>query len=144
MMSIGHGAVGAPTGLVGGAALGNVKVPNSQHKLDQLADKMKTKKSEDLKKPYVSEAQRRWAHTPKGKEALGGEAAVHHWDEATRGKKLPETKKAEDAEKKPLPTDEKEPLDWDTLIGERLNHFSQLLRSEIVRLKLKKIQDYIK
>ena len=43
-----------------------------------------------LTKPYVSEAQRRWAHTPSGKKALGGEAGVHHWDEATKGKKLPE------------------------------------------------------
>jgi hypothetical protein len=55
-----------------------------------------TKKSEEtlgqkpLMKPYVSEAQRRWAHTPSGKEALGGNAGVHEWDEATKGKKLPE------------------------------------------------------
>lgn len=53
-------------------------------------------KSEDivgkkpLMKPYVSEAQRRWAHTSSGKEALGGESGVHEWDEATKGKKLPE------------------------------------------------------
>ena len=56
----------------------------------------KTEKSEEihgkkpLMKPYVSEAQRRWAHTSSGKEALGGEAGVHEWDEATKGKKLPE------------------------------------------------------
>lgn len=43
-----------------------------------------------LMKPYVSEAQRRWAHTPSGKKALGGNAGVHEWDEATKGKKLPE------------------------------------------------------
>jgi hypothetical protein len=52
-----------------------------------------TKSGESLKplmKPYVSEAQRRWAHTPSGKEALGGNAGVHEWDEATKGKKLPE------------------------------------------------------
>jgi hypothetical protein len=55
-----------------------------------------TAKSEDtmgqkpLMKPYVSEAQRRWAHTSSGKEALGGNAGVHEWDEATKGKKLPE------------------------------------------------------
>jgi hypothetical protein len=48
------------------------------------------KKFEALQKPYVSEAQRRWAHTSSGKEALGGEHAVHHWDEATKGKHLPE------------------------------------------------------
>lgn len=46
--------------------------------------------SEVLEKPYRSEAQRRWAHTAAGKEALGGEAGVHEWDEATKGKKLPE------------------------------------------------------
>jgi hypothetical protein len=43
-----------------------------------------------LMKPYVSEAQRKWAHTISGKEALGGETGVHEWDEATKGKKLPE------------------------------------------------------
>jgi hypothetical protein len=40
--------------------------------------------------PYRSESQRRWAHTAAGKKALGGEAGVHEWDEATKGKKLPE------------------------------------------------------
>lgn len=40
--------------------------------------------------PYKSQAQRRWAHTAAGKKALGGEAGVHEWDEATKGKKLPE------------------------------------------------------
>lgn len=45
---------------------------------------------EPLSKPYSSEAQRRWAHTAAGKKALGGEAGVHEWDEATKGKKLPE------------------------------------------------------
>ena len=40
--------------------------------------------------PYKSKSQERWAHTAKGKEALGGEAKVHEWDEATKGKKLPE------------------------------------------------------
>lgn len=39
--------------------------------------------------PYKSLAQERWAHTPAGEEALGGKAAVHEWDEATKGKKLP-------------------------------------------------------
>lgn len=43
-----------------------------------------------LMKPYVSESQRRWAHTPSGEEALGGKSGVHEWDEATKGKKLPE------------------------------------------------------
>jgi len=40
--------------------------------------------------PYSSKAQMRWAHTAAGKKALGGEAGVHEWDEATKGKKLPE------------------------------------------------------
>lgn len=53
-----------------------------------------------LTKPYSSEAQRRWAHTAAGKEALGGEAGVHEWDEATKSKKLPEkVGKSEDLEK---------------------------------------------
>lgn len=46
-------------------------------------------KAEPLSKPYVSDAQRRWAHTEAGTEALGGKEAVSHWDEASRGKKLP-------------------------------------------------------
>lgn len=144
MMSIGHSALGPPTSMTGGAALGSVNVPRSQTKLDALSDKLKMKKSEDLKKPYQSLAQERWAHSPSGKEALG-EKGVKEWDAATRGKKLPEkVGKAEDLEHKPLPTNEKEPLDFDTLIGEKLNRFSQLLRSEIVRLKLQKIADKIK
>ena len=49
-----------------------------------------TKKSETLNKPYRSQAQRRWAHTKAGEKALGGKAAVHEWDEASKGKKLPE------------------------------------------------------
>ena len=45
---------------------------------------------EILEKPYVSDAQRRWAHTSAGTKALGGKSHVHEWDEATKGKKLPE------------------------------------------------------
>ena len=46
--------------------------------------------------PYKSEAQRRWAHTPTGIKALGGKSNVRHWDEVTKGKKLPErVKKAQ-------------------------------------------------
>lgn len=40
--------------------------------------------------PYKSDAQRRWAHTPTGKAALGGSTKVHEWDEASKGKDLPE------------------------------------------------------
>jgi len=47
-------------------------------------------KAEPLMKPYKSDAQRKWAHTEAGTKALGGKAAVHHWDEETKGKKLPE------------------------------------------------------
>lgn len=39
--------------------------------------------------PYKSEKQRRWAHTKRGKKALGGKAKVREWDQASRGKKLP-------------------------------------------------------
>lgn len=56
-----------------------------------------------LSKPYASNAQRRWAHTANGKKALGGEAAVHEWDEATKGKKLPERKMAKDEPPPPPP-----------------------------------------
>lgn len=60
----------------------------------KLAEQNEPKKmaasEEPLMKPYHSEAQRRWAHTPAGTKALGGKKAVKEWDEATRGKKLPE------------------------------------------------------
>ena len=39
--------------------------------------------------PYVSDAQRRWAHTDSGKDALG-EEGVKEWDEASKGLDLPE------------------------------------------------------
>lgn len=39
------------------------------------------------KMPYKSEAQRRWAHTPEGRAALGN---VAEWDQASKGKHLPE------------------------------------------------------
>ena len=42
--------------------------------------------------PYESIAQEHWAHTPAGTKALGGAASVHEWDEATKGKHLPEHK----------------------------------------------------
>lgn len=40
--------------------------------------------------PYKSDAQRKWAHTQEGTKALGGKEAVHEWDQATKGKSLPE------------------------------------------------------
>ena len=39
--------------------------------------------------PWASDQQRKWGHTAAGKKALGGAKAVHEWDEATKGKKLP-------------------------------------------------------
>jgi GNAT superfamily N-acetyltransferase len=45
---------------------------------------------ETLMKPYASEAQRRWAHTPAGIKTLGGKKAVEHWDKESKGKDLPE------------------------------------------------------
>lgn len=39
--------------------------------------------------PYVSETQRKWAHTKAGTKALGGKKAVAEWDKATGNKKLP-------------------------------------------------------
>lgn len=40
--------------------------------------------------PYVSDRQRRWAHTPNGVKALGGKKKVAEWDKVTKGRKLPE------------------------------------------------------
>lgn len=40
--------------------------------------------------PFESRAQQRWGHTAAGKKALGGASAVHEWDEATKGKSIPE------------------------------------------------------
>jgi hypothetical protein len=40
--------------------------------------------------PFLSRAQQGWAHTPEGEKALGGPANVHEWDEASKGKELPE------------------------------------------------------
>lgn len=40
--------------------------------------------------PYKSASQMRWAHTPDGKKALGGNKGVKEWDDSSKGKKLPE------------------------------------------------------
>jgi hypothetical protein len=34
--------------------------------------------------PFKSTAQQRWANSPAGVKALGGEAKVHEWNEATK------------------------------------------------------------
>lgn len=39
--------------------------------------------------PYLSEQQRKWAHTKKGMEALGGAEKVAEWDRESKGIKLP-------------------------------------------------------
>ena len=39
--------------------------------------------------PYVSDQQRRWAHTSAGTKALGGPSAVAEWDSASKGLRLP-------------------------------------------------------
>jgi len=39
--------------------------------------------------PYVSDQQRKWAHTEAGEKALGGPAKVAEWDAASKGMKLP-------------------------------------------------------
>jgi len=59
-----------------------------------------SQKPEALGKPYASDAQRKWAHTEAGTKALGGKAAVHHWDEETKGKSLPEHVSKGDLNKK--------------------------------------------
>ena len=60
----------------------------------------KVQKAEALLKPWSSQAQAAWGHSPEGKEALGGEAAVKEWDAATKGKHLPKhVKKSEPLDK---------------------------------------------
>lgn len=63
--------------------------PPAEAAFDEL-NMTKGEKLKPLMKPFVSDAQRRWGHTAAGEKALGGKAGVHEWDEATKGKKLPE------------------------------------------------------
>jgi len=42
--------------------------------------------------PWKSKAQQAWGHTKAGIKALGGRKAVEHWDQETKGKKLPKKK----------------------------------------------------
>lgn len=39
--------------------------------------------------PFVSQNQRKWAHTKEGTKALGGKKAVQEWEKATGDRKLP-------------------------------------------------------
>jgi 8-oxo-dGTP pyrophosphatase MutT (NUDIX family) len=75
------------TGLTDSKILGSVGYLGT---VDNLGKSENSSDMKPLMKPFVSEAQRRWGHTQAGKEALGGNAGVHEWDEATKGKKLPE------------------------------------------------------
>lgn len=112
MMMIGHGGMGAPGGLTGGAALTAESIegakPDKKKKVKKQIKELqeRVEKAEKLSKPYRSEAQRRWAHTDAGEKALGGKKAVHEWDEATKGKKLPE-KLDKAREDKMLPEDQR-------------------------------------
>jgi len=63
-------------------------------------DSMQKSEIQPLLKPWSSQAQAAWGHSPEGKAALGGEAAVKEWDNATKGKHLPKhVKKNESLEK---------------------------------------------
>jgi hypothetical protein len=66
------------------------KAADATVKKDEIAPVKKRSVREALMKPYVSDAQRRWAHTATGTKALGGKEAVHHWDKESKGKDLPE------------------------------------------------------
>lgn len=41
--------------------------------------------------PFQSARQARWGNSPTGKKALGGQAAVEEWNQATDFSDLPET-----------------------------------------------------
>jgi hypothetical protein len=86
-------ASGAKTAHEAGIEFGHPELkrgPKTIHSYEPKVKKSEQPEVPPLTKPYSSEAQRRWAHTEAGKKALGGEAAVHEWDEATKGKRLPE------------------------------------------------------
>lgn len=51
-----------------------------------VSDRKGLSKAEVLKKPYRSEAQRRWAHTEAGKASID----TKEWDKESKGKKLPD------------------------------------------------------
>ena len=96
-------ASGAKTAHEAGIEFGHPELkhgPKTLHSYEPKVKKSEQSEAPPLTKPYSSEAQRRWAHTETGKKALGGNAGVHEWDEATKGKKLPEkVGKAEELEK---------------------------------------------
>lgn len=82
-----------------GIEFGNAELRRGPKTLHSYTPK-EIKKTEPLLKPWSSQAQAAWGHSPEGKEALGGEAAVKEWDRATKGKHLPKhVAKSEDLEK---------------------------------------------
>jgi hypothetical protein len=83
-------------------------------KLDKCSGYFR-KKAELLTKPYVSDAQRRWAHTDTGTKALGGKEAVHHWDESSKGKDLPEHVKKDAMAPSALPKSENDKIGPNTV-----------------------------
>lgn len=40
--------------------------------------------------PWKSDAQRKWSNSDAGRKALGGQAKVDEWNQATEGKSIPE------------------------------------------------------
>lgn len=91
---------------------------------------IEAKKSEPLSKPYASEAQRRWAHTPAGKEALGGEKAVAHWDKESKGKKLPERVEKSETAPSEAPSEEDLSQQYEKLLH---NHYPKDFVDTVIR-----------
>lgn len=94
-------------------------------------------KAELLEKPYESEAQRRWAHTPAGKKALGGEKAVEHWDKESKGKKLPEKVGKEEKPSIPKRVDLTPPVDPDK--KENREYQKKVVSEGFAREKVRKL-----
>jgi hypothetical protein len=91
---------------------------------------IEAKKSEPLSKPYASEAQRRWAHTPAGKEALGGEKAVAHWNKESKGKKLPERVEKSETAPSEAPSQEDLSQQYEKLLH---NHYPKDFVDTVIR-----------
>jgi hypothetical protein len=52
---------------------------------------------------YRSQAQKNWAHSKEGMDALGGPGKVAEWDKASEGLDLPERSQAPVSKKKEKP-----------------------------------------
>lgn len=93
-------AKGHKTAHEAGIEFGPAQLKRGPKVIHTYHPKGEIEKAEPLLKPWSSQAQAAWGHSPEGKEALGGEAAVKEWDRATRGKHLPKhVKKSEELEK---------------------------------------------